>query len=198
MDETQDTVLVPFANRMSRNERYSLLGQRGRVIWFTGLSGSGKSTIAHLLEERLLKASKAATVLDGDSVRLGLCANLDFTMKGRTENLRRIGHVAALMADAGLTVLCAFVSPLQAQRDMVARIVAPIPFDVVFVNTSLSECEGRDPKGLYQKARRGELKNFTGISSPYEAPKSPRVLLDGCEAPDALVEALFEALFTKT
>ena len=170
MSEEQADLLTPFAERLDAQRREALLGQHGRVVWFTGMSGSGKSTVAHALEDKLLHARLRATVLDGDSVRLGLCAGLDFTNAGRTENLRRVAHVAHLMADAGLIVLCAFVSPLESQRKMVRNIIGAERFSLVYMDASLALCESRDPKGLYQKARAGEIPNFTGVSSPYEVP----------------------------
>ena len=172
MSEEQPGLLTPYTQRLDAGRREVLLGQRGRVVWFTGLSGSGKSTVAHALEEALLRARRRATVLDGDTVRLGLCKGLDFTSAGRTENLRRVAHVAHLMADAGLIVVCAFVSPLVAQRQMIQDIVGPERFNLVYMDASLALCESRDPKGLYKRARAGEIPDFTGISSPYEVPVS--------------------------
>ena len=170
MKDSKQELLTPYAGRLEAEQRAALLGQKGMVIWFTGLSGSGKSTVAHGLEERLLRRGQRTTVLDGDSVRLGLCEGLDFSAEGRAENLRRVAHVARLMCDAGLIVLCAFVSPLRSQRSRVRSIIGHRRFELVYMNADLDLCEQRDPKGLYVRARRGEISNFTGISSPYEVP----------------------------
>ncbi len=157
---------------ITRRDRERLLGQRGGVVWFTGLSGSGKSTIARALEERLAAERRLVYVLDGDNVRHGLCADLGFSPPERTENIRRISHVAALFADAGVLVLTAFISPFRADR-AAARAVIGDDFVEVFVDAPLSVCESRDPKGLYRQARAGQLAELTGIDSPYEAPERP-------------------------
>ncbi len=157
---------------VTRDDRERLLGQRGTVLWFTGLSGSGKSTIARGLEQRLARAGRLAVVLDGDNLRHGLCADLGFGAADRAENIRRASHVAALFADAGALVVTAFISPFRADRER-ARDVVGADFFEVFVDTPLATCEARDPKGLYRKARAGEIAEFTGISSPYEAPQRP-------------------------
>ena len=162
---------------ISRRDRECLLGQRGAIVWFTGLSGSGKSTLARAVEQRLAAEQRLVYVLDGDNVRHGLCADLGFSAADRTENIRRCGHVAALLADTGALVLTAFISPFRADRDQ-ARAATSTDFVEVFVDASLSTCEQRDPKGLYQKARAGEIPEFTGISSPYEPPQSPELHLD--------------------
>jgi adenylylsulfate kinase len=180
--------------------REQLLGQRGCVVWFTGLSGCGKSTIANAVDALLTAEGHATTLLDGDNVRHGLCAppavleaehgtefaqrfGLGFAAVDREENIRRIGSVAALMASAGLITLTAFVSPYRRDRDRVRRIVTAAgragDFIEVFVDTPLEVCESRDPKGLYKKARAGEIKQFTGISDPYEAPAAAEIRLDG-------------------
>ena len=185
-------VLVPYSQRMDREKRNFLVGQKGRVIWFTGLSGSGKSTIAHALEAVLLQDGHFVTVLDGDSVRLGLCEGLGFSLEDRTENLRRVAHVARLMADAGMVVLAAFVSPLNAQRELVKEIVQPLPFELVHVDTSLEMCESRDPKGLYKKARSGVLTDFTGVSSPYEKPEGRYLSLDGSKSCASWLDKLLD------
>ncbi len=154
---------------VTRQDRERLLGQRGGVVWFTGLSGSGKSTVARAVEERLTAAGRLVYVLDGDNIRHGLCADLGFGAADRTENIRRIGHVAALLADAGVIVLSAFISPYREDRAQVRRTVGD-GFLEVFVDAPIATCEARDPKGLYRKARAGEIPEFTGISAPYEAP----------------------------
>ncbi|MBJ6723272.1 adenylyl-sulfate kinase [Geomesophilobacter sediminis] len=163
---------------VSAQERAALKGQRPCVIWLTGLSGAGKSTLANLVERRLLGMGKHCMLLDGDHVRLGLNRDLGFTEADRVENIRRIGEVAKLMTDAGLIVLTAFISPFRADRDMVRALFPEGGFLEVHVATPLDECARRDPKGLYAKARRGEIPNFTGISSPYEPPESPELRID--------------------
>ena len=162
---------------ISRRDREEALGQRGCVVWLTGLSGSGKSTVARAVEARLLANSCPTYVLDGDNLRHGLNADLGFSEEDRQENIRRVGEVAALFADAGLIVLVSFISPFRSDRDR-ARAVAPEGcFYEVYLDVSLAECERRDPKGLYKKARAGEIREFTGIDSPYEAPKNAELVL---------------------
>lgn len=156
-------------------ERSILKGHKGLVLWFTGLSGSGKSTIANALEVALIKRKIHTYTLDGDNVRLGLNSNLTFSPEDRTENIRRIAEVSRLMFDAGLVVLSAFVSPYLKDRDRVRQIVGASHFIEIYINTPLEECERRDVKGLYAKARKGEIKDFTGISAPYEAPTHPEL-----------------------
>ncbi len=163
---------------VSRSEREAQKQQQAVVLWFTGFSGAGKSTVAGALEQALLARGAHTYLLDGDNVRHGLCAGLGFSEADRNENLRRVGAVAGLMVDAGLIVLSAFVSPLRAQRDAIRQSVPDGRFIEIFVSTSLDVCEQRDVKGLYQKARRGEIANFTGISDPYEAPLQPELTLD--------------------
>jgi bifunctional enzyme CysN/CysC len=180
---------VDKAARSSRN------GHRPCVVWLTGLSGAGKSSIANLLERRLHSLGMHTYLLDGDNIRHGLNRDLGFTDAGRVENIRRVAEVAALMADAGLIVLAAFISPFRADRDMARGTVAPGEFCEVFVDTPLAVAEARDPKGLYRKARRGELDNFTGIDSPYEAPEAPEVRLLTIDADaEALSDKLIEEL----
>ncbi len=152
-----------------------MLGQRGILVWFTGLSGSGKSTIAYRVEQALMAQGRLAYVLDGDNVRHGLNSNLGFGAEDRAENIRRIGEVGKLFVDAGLITLSSFVSPYRADRDRVRAILGAGGFLEVFVNTPLEVCESRDPKGLYKKARAGEIAQFTGISDPYEPPLSPEL-----------------------
>jgi bifunctional enzyme CysN/CysC len=162
---------------VSREERVRNMGQEPAVIWFTGLSGSGKTTIANCLERKLLESGYRTILLDGDNVRHGLNRDLGFSEVDRIENIRRVGEVAKLMADAGLIVITAFISPFTAERDMARRILPAEEFIEVFVDTPLEECERRDPKGLYGKARAGQIPNFTGITSPYQAPESPEIRL---------------------
>ena len=180
---------------VSRDVRASLKNQKPVVLWFTGLSGAGKSTIANLVEKKLVRMNRHTFLLDGDNVRHGLNKNLGFTQADRIENIRRVGEVAKLMTDAGLIVITAFISPFRSERDMVRQMMAPNEFVEVFVDTALEEAERRDVKGLYKKARSGELKNFTGIDSPYEAPLDPEVRIDTSrmtpeEAADMIVERL--------
>lgn len=176
----------------ARAERY---GQHGAVVWLTGLSGSGKSTIAMELEHRLVAAGRIAYVLDGDNVRHGLCEDLGFGADDRTENIRRVGHVAALFADAGVIVIAAFISPFRADRAAVRSRIPAGRFFEVHVATPLAVCEARDPKGLYERARAGEIARFTGIDSPYEAPEDPERVIDtATTALPAAVDALVEML----
>lgn len=164
---------------VSREDRFTILRQRGATIWFTGLSGSGKSTIAVALEQALYNIGKLSYRLDGDNVRLGINKNLGFSEPDRKENIRRIGEVAKLFSDAGVISLSSFISPYKADRDEVRQLheQAEIQFIEVFVDCSLAVAEKRDPKGLYKKARAGEIKNFTGIDDPYEAPANPEIHL---------------------
>jgi adenylylsulfate kinase len=164
----------PIHDRIvQRSEREVSNGHRAGVIWLTGLSGSGKSTIAAAVERELFEASHFVVLLDGDNVRTGLCGDLGFSIEDRQENIRRIAETAKLFAAAGAQVLCSFVSPTRAIRAMARDIISQEDFLEVFVNTPLAVCEARDVKGLYAKARAGEIKNFTGIDSPYEAPENP-------------------------
>ncbi len=164
---------------VSRQERHENLTQQGATIWLTGLSGSGKSTIAVAVEQVLLQQGKHAYVLDGDNVRHGLNKNLGFSAEDRTENIRRIGEVSKLFADAGIISVTSFISPYRADRDIVRRLhdEANLPFLEVYVETPLAVAEQRDPKGLYKKARAGEIKGFTGIDDPYQEPRSAELVL---------------------
>jgi len=163
---------------VGRETHAALKGQKPAVLWFTGLSGAGKSTIANILEKKLAARGRHTFLLDGDNVRHGLNRDLGFTEADRIENIRRVGEVARLMADAGLIVLTAFISPFRAEREMVRKMMAQGEFIEIFVDTPLAEAERRDAKGLYAKARAGELKNFTGIDSPYEEPEKPEIRID--------------------
>ena len=164
---------------ISRDDRHDLLGQTGATVWFTGLSGAGKSTVAVALEQALFKLGKLSYRLDGDNVRLGINKNLGFSEADRTENIRRIGEVAKLFGDAGVLSLSSFISPYKEDRDRVRELHenSNLRFVEVFVDCSLEEAERRDPKGLYKKARAGEIRNFTGIDDPYEAPANPEIHL---------------------
>jgi adenylylsulfate kinase len=179
MTEQKATNVFWHEGEVTREDRFGLLKQKGATLWFTGLSGSGKSTVAVELEKQLLMQGKLAYRLDGDNVRLGINKNLGFSADDRKENIRRVGEVSKLMADAGMIVLNSFISPYIADRDIVRELHAGgnLDFIEVFVDCSLNEAEKRDPKGLYKKARAGEIKNFTGIDDPYEAPASPEVHL---------------------
>ena len=164
--------------QIDQRQRSSIKGHRPLLVWFTGLSGSGKSTLANALERALFERKVHTYLLDGDNVRAGLNKNLSFSPEDRTENIRRIAEVAKLMLDAGLVVLASFVSPYREDRENVKRIVGYGNFVEIFVNTPIDECERRDVKGLYAKARAGEIKNFTGVSAPYEAPMVPDIEID--------------------
>lgn len=161
-------------SKAKRNEKY---GHASFVLWFTGLSGSGKSTVANAVENELFNLGLKTYSLDGDNIRSGINKGLSFSEEDRNENLRRISEVARLFVDAGIIVLAAFISPLEKDREMIKTIVGKDDFIEIFVDTSLEECESRDVKGLYKKARAGEIKNFTGIDAPYEKPQSPDILV---------------------
>jgi len=163
---------------ITRKSRSDLKGQNPRILWFTGLSGAGKTTIANLVEARLHAVGKHTYLLDGDNVRLGLNKDLGFSNADRVENIRRIAEVAGLMVDAGLIALVAFISPFRRERTMARSLVGADEFVEIFVDTPIAVAEARDPKGLYKKARRGELKEFTGIDSPYEPPESPEIHIE--------------------
>ncbi len=183
------------ATDVTREHHAALKNQKPALLWFTGLSGAGKSTIANLVEKRLARMNRHTFLLDGDNVRHGLNRDLGFTDADRVENIRRVGEVAKLMTDAGLIVITAFISPFRSERDMVRQMMAPGEFIEVHIDTSLAEAERRDVKGLYKKARAGELKNFTGIDSPYEEPEAPEIHIDTSvmtaeEAADAIVARL--------
>jgi len=195
VDEQRATNITWHSQNVTREDRERLLGQKGVTVWLTGLSGSGKSTLAVAAEQALVTAGRLAYVLDGDNIRHGLNKDLGFTEADRVENIRRVGEVAKLMTDAGLIVLTAFISPFRAERRMVREMMQPGEFVEVFVDTPLAEAEKRDVKGLYKKARAGQLANFTGIDSPYEAPENPEIHVDTTkmspeEAADLIVERL--------
>ncbi len=180
---------------VDRAERAALKGQKACVLWLTGLSGAGKSTIANLVEARLHAMGRHTYLLDGDNVRHGLNKDLGFTAEDRVENIRRIAEVAKLMADAGLIVITAFISPFRAERSMARRLIGDLEFREIFVDAPLRVAEERDPKGLYKKARRGEIKNFTGIDSPYEPPEAPEIRIDTTRlAPEAAADRILENL----
>ena len=171
--------IYPIFDRMlSRSDKEALLGQKGVMLWFTGLSGSGKSTIAIALERELQRRGLLCRILDGDNIRSGINKGLGFTAEDRRENIRRIAEVAKLFVDTGIITIAAFISPSNELRRMARDIIGAEDFKEVYISTPLEVCEQRDVKGLYAKARRGEIKNFTGISAPFEAPEHPALSID--------------------
>lgn len=195
----KDEHIYPIFDRMlSRQDKEELLGQRGVMLWLTGLSGSGKSTIAIALERELHKRGLLCRILDGDNIRSGINNNLGFSEEDRVENIRRIAEIGKLFVDTGIITIAAFISPNNDLRRMAARIIGEEDFLEIFVSTPLGECERRDVKGLYAKARCGEIKNFTGISAPFEAPEHPALSLDTSKMSlEASVQALLELLLGK-
>ncbi len=179
-----DNNIYPIFDRMlARTDKEQLLGQRGVMLWFTGLSGSGKSTVAVALERELHRRGRLCRLLDGDNIRTGINAGLGFSAEDRRENIRRIAEVGKLFVDTGVITLAAFVSPTEELRTLARDIIGADDFKEIFVATPLEECERRDVKGLYARARRGEVKNFTGISAPFEAPRNPALVLDTTDTP---------------
>lgn len=178
MTEQKATNVTWHDHTVTKEERAKLKGHKGAVLWFTGLSACGKSTIANTVDHLLHSMGKHTYILDGDNIRMGLNKNLKFSAEDRAENIRRIGEVAKLFAESGTITLTAFISPYRADRDKVRAIMQPGEFIEIFVDASLETCEKRDPKGLYKKARAGEIKGFTGIDDPYEAPEKPELVLD--------------------
>jgi len=176
--EHKEANLTEHRPKITKEDRAKLNGHRPFILWFSGLSGSGKSTIAHRLEERLFEIGVRTYVLDGDNVRTGLNKGLGFSAEDREENIRRIGHVAKLFIDAGLVVLTAFISPYKKDRATVRSLVGSDEFVEIYVKCPLEICERRDTKGLYEKARRGVVKQFTGIDDPYEEPEHPEIILE--------------------
>jgi adenylylsulfate kinase len=179
MAEQKATNVTWHEGEVTREDRNRLLGQKGATLWFTGLSGSGKSTVAVAVEQALFQRGKLSYRLDGDNIRLGINKNLGFSAEDRTENIRRIGEIAKLFVDSGVIALSSFISPYRADRDEVRKLhlESEFAFIEIFVDCSLAEAEARDPKGLYKKARAGEIKNFTGIDDPYEAPTQAEIHL---------------------
>ena len=177
MEENKEIYPI-FDKMLSRRDKESLLNQRSVMIWFTGLSGSGKSTIAIALERELQKRGLLCQILDGDNIRSGINNNLGFSAEDRKENIRRIAEVGKLFVHTGIITIAAFISPNNELREMASEIIGKNDFMEIFVSTPLEECERRDVKGLYAKARKGEIKNFTGISAPFEAPRHPALSLD--------------------
>jgi len=183
---------------VTRGRRNQSNNHQSVVLWFTGLSGSGKSTLAHVLEEKLFKKCCKTFVLDGDNVRHGLNSNLDFSDDDRKENIRRIGEVAKLMLESGLIVMTAFISPFREDRNAVRNLISNSDFIEIYCKASLETCEARDVKGLYKRARAGEIKNYTGIDSPYEAPENPELIIDtDKETLDESVSKIYSFLQSK-
>jgi len=190
--------IIPHDYQVTINDRRKANNQNSFLMWFTGLSGSGKSTIANVVEQRLQEQGIKTYTLDGDNIRKGINNDLSFSPEDRTENIRRIAEVAYLMVDAGLVVLAAFVSPYKKDRDNIKKIVKDVNFVEVYINTSVEECERRDVKGLYKKARAGEIKNMTGISAPYEAPENPDIEINTeKESIEQAVEKILEHIKPK-
>jgi len=190
--------IVWHDHKVVRSQRAENKNQKPCILWFTGLSGSGKSTVANAMDVALHNRGYHTFLLDGDNVRHGLCSDLGFSDNDRVENIRRIGEVSKLFADAGLIVLSAFISPFNSDRRMVRKLFPAGEFIEVYMNTPLATCEERDPKGLYQKARSGEIKQFTGIDSPYEIPAHPEVSLDtSSTSVDDCVESLMNYLLDR-
>lgn len=174
----QENIYPIFDRMLSRRDKEALLHQRGVMLWFTGLSGSGKSTVAIALERELHKRGLLCRILDGDNIRSGINANLGFSEEDRRENIRRVAEVAKLFVDTGIITIAAFVSPTEDLRQLAEDIIGKDDFKEIYISTPIEECERRDVKGLYARARRGEVKNFTGISAPFEAPKNPALSID--------------------
>ncbi len=193
-----DNIYPIFDKTLQREDRENLLKQKGIMIWFTGLSGSGKSTLAIALERELYKQGVLCRILDGDNIRSGINNNLGFSEADRTENIRRIAEVSKLFVDCGIVTIAAFISPTNTIRKMAAEIIGTDDFLEVHVSTPIEECEKRDVKGLYAKARRGEIKDFTGISSPFEAPKHPFLSIDTSSIPlEESIKTVMEAIQLK-
>ena len=197
MSEQRASNITWHGGEVSRADREKLLGQRGVTLWFTGLSGAGKSTIAVILERMLVERGRLAYRLDGDNVRHGLNKNLGFSAEDRAENIRRVGEVARLFTDAGVIVIASFISPYRADRDAVRAMMPPGDFVEVYVKVSLEAAERRDPKGLYKKARAGEVRGFTGIDDPYEEPLRPELVVETEQfTPDESARTVIELLAT--
>ncbi|MDP6038918.1 MAG: adenylyl-sulfate kinase [Candidatus Latescibacteria bacterium] len=198
MTQVKATNIVWHEGHVDRQQREDILEQKGVLIWLTGLPSSGKSTLAFTVEHALIERGRMAYVLDGDNIRHGLNKNLGFSAEDRAENIRRIGEVGKLFADAGMVTLSSFVSPYTSDRDQVRELMNEGDFIEVFVDTPLDVCEERDPKGLYAKARAGEIPNFTGISDPYEAPENPEIVIKTAECtPEEAAAQIIDLLETR-
>jgi adenylylsulfate kinase len=183
---------------VTRQRREQLNGHKSALLWFTGLSGSGKSTLAHIVEEQLYRRGCGTIVFDGDNVRHGLCSDLGFSLNDRAENIRRIGEMSKLFLESGVIALTAFISPFRKDRELVRRLVGTDNFIEIYCDCPIEICEARDVKGLYKRARTGEIREFTGISSPYEAPENPDLVLDSGRAPlETCVQAVIELMITR-
>lgn len=178
MSDKKSTNVVWHQATIDRQMRETMNGHKSTILWFTGLSGSGKSTLAHAVEDKLHRLQCRTYVLDGDNIRHGLCNDLGFSDEDRVENIRRIGEVSKLFTEAGVIAMTAFISPFRADRERVRKLVKDGDFIEIYCKASLDVCEQRDVKGLYKKARAGEIKAFTGISSPYEAPENPEIVIE--------------------
>lgn len=198
MSDREKLHIIPHDHKICPQDRNRLNGHNSLVVWFTGLSGSGKSTLANMLEQHLYEKSIRTFILDGDNVRKGLNKDLDFSAAGRRENIRRIGEVAKLMTDAGVVVIAAFVSPFEKERKALRELLGDGNFIEVFVDTPLEVCERRDTKGLYRKARRGEISHFTGISSPFEPPANADIHIHTAgEGPMESLHKIIETVWPK-
>ena len=192
------TNIFPFQGSINQSDRHCLNGHRTALLWFTGLSGSGKSTLAHSLEERLFNMGIRSYVLDGDNIRCGLNNDLGLSPKDRKENIRRIAEVAKLMVDSGILVFAAFIAPYKNSRMFVRELMSDFPFYECYVNCPVDVCETRDPKGLYKKARSGEITNMTGITAPYEEPENPELIVNTSETSlDDCVDKMIEFLIVR-
>ena len=194
-DSDYSNEVFKYDMKINKLNRSNIKNQTPCIIWFTGLSGAGKSTVADLLEQKLNKLKKHTFLLDGDNLRHSLNSDLGFSNEDRDENIRRIGHLGALMVDAGLIVIASFISPFKKQRDFTRNLFEKKEFIEIFLDTPITICEKRDPKGLYKKARLGLIKDFTGIDSTYEKPEDPEIILDGSEkTPEDLSEEIISYL----
>ena len=190
--------IFPFQGSINQSDRHCLNGHRTALLWFTGLSGSGKSTLAHALEERLFNMGIRSYVLDGDNIRCGLNNDLGLSPNDRKENIRRIAEVAKLMVDSGILVFAAFIAPYRNSRMFVRELMSDFPFYECYVNCPVNVCETRDPKGLYKKARNGEITNMTGLTAPYEEPENPELIVNTSQTPlDDCVDKIIDFLIVK-
>jgi adenylylsulfate kinase len=198
LESTKAENIFPYESLIKCSDRYVLNGHRSGLLWFTGLSGSGKSTLAHAVEARLYRYGIRGYVLDGDNIRTGLNADLGLSAEDRKENIRRIAEVAKLMVDAGLLIFAAFIAPFRESREFVKQLMTNWPYYECYVRCSLEQCEQRDPKGLYRKARKGAIADMTGIASPYEEPEQPDLIVDtGILSLDESVDAVIRFLLER-